>query len=126
MNETQIKELMAELEQTLGEGASRDDVMKTIEKVLRHSRSKEADEIVAENEGLPVPAVTISRAIIRNLALAEAESEKKSRLGVHNSRLRLPTIPIPKEINPEGKTYTPSYWERYRKRVPSKEKHNET
>lgn len=125
MDETHNKELIAELEEILGEDTSRDDVLKTIEIVLRHSRSNEADEIVAESEGVPVSAVTISREIIRNLALAEAESQKKSRMGVHNSGLRLPVIPVPMCINQTKKTYTQTYRSWYRKHVLQEEKSHE-
>lgn len=125
MQETEVKDLIAELGQILGTDTTDASVKEAIDKVVSHRPLQAYDDIVAENVGLPLGAVTIIRTLLRNLALAEAESEKKSRLSVHNPGLRLPVIPIPNCINQTKKTFTQTYRSWYIKRVPLKGKSNE-
>lgn len=125
MAETERKGWMTELKRNLGEEATDESAKEAISKILLYHPLQASDDEVAEKTGLPLMAVTLVRTLLRNLALAEAESEKKSRLGVHNPRLQLPVMPIPGCINQTKRTYTQTYRSWCKKRVSQEGKSHE-
>lgn len=123
MEKSQVIEMLTELKQTLGTDASNDDAFNAVDKVLRYRPFRDADEVVAESVGLPVKAVTIVRAILK--ALAEGETQQKSRFEINHPRMRLLIKADPSATPPIRKTFIPGYKEQHRKKIQSEDKLNE-
>lgn len=123
MEKSQVIEMLTELKQALESDASNDDAFNAVGKVLHHRSFRDADEVIAESVGLSVKAVTIVRAALK--ALADGETQQKSRLEINHPRMRLLTNADPSASPSIRKTFIPGYKERHGKKVQSEDKPNE-
>lgn len=121
MEKEEVKAMLGQLREVLGEDITQEDLKREMEKVLLHRPIRDTDDVVAANVGLPVEAVTLIRDMIRGLT--EEESLQRSRLSYHPHHMRLPTGIVNNHEMCVGKRFVPQYHSSIKK---GKEKTNET
>lgn len=122
MEKEQINALLEKLKEVLGKDISQEDLKRKMEQVALHRPTRDTDDVIAANVGLPVEAVTLIRDMIRGLT--EEESLQRSRLSYHPHHMHLSSGKANSCEMCAGKRFVPQYHSSIKKRQ-GKEKTNE-